>query len=132
MPASPGLLYAALIAVLLPALCAAAGEAPGGSEAGGAVLITFVQIIFLMVPASVVLQVYAVYRLDGNRKRLARRSAYAMGALWLFVILTGLAGSNLSPIWLVILSPFFVLFLGTLLFRDRRSVADVTLAGSRR
>lgn len=98
--------------------------APHGSDAGGAVLVTVLQVIFLLVPASVVLQFFALYRLDGNLKRLARLSAYAMGALWLFVLVTGLAGSNLSPIWLVFLSPFFVLFLGVLLFRHSRRGAD--------
>jgi len=43
-----------------------------------------------------------------------------MGALWVFVLLTGLAGSHLSPIWLVFLSPLFVLFLGGLLVVGRR------------
>ncbi len=95
-----------------------------GSDAGGAVLVSVVQVFFLMVPVSVLLQFFALYRLDGDLKRLARMSAYAMGALWLFVLVTGLAGSNLSPIWLVLLSPFFALFLGVLLFRHSRRGAD--------
>jgi hypothetical protein len=43
----------------------------------------------------------------------------AMAGLWLFVIVTGLAGSNLSPIWLVLLSPLFTLLLGALLVQQR-------------
>jgi len=73
------------------------------------------QLFFLLVPVSVGLQIYAWRKLDGGPGRLARLSGWAMGALWLFVILTALAGSNLSPIWLVFLSPLFVLFLGGLL-----------------
>ena len=42
-----------------------------------------------------------------------------MAALWLFVIVTGVAGSNLSPIWLVFLSPLFVAFLIVLLVHQR-------------
>ena len=116
----------ALTAVLLPvaSLAQRVVEAEPGSETGGAIIISVVQLLFLMVPASVVLQVFALLRLDGNRRRLAKMSAWAMGALWLFVIVTGFAGSNLSPIWLVFLSPFFVLFLGVLLFRSYRSGKD--------
>lgn len=79
-----------------------------------------VPLFFLLVPLSVGLQVYAWRKLDGGPGRLARWSGYAMGALWLFVIVIGLAGSNLSPIWLVFLSPLFVLFLGGLLVVGRR------------
>ncbi|HNR22036.1 MAG TPA: hypothetical protein PKL49_03305 [Steroidobacteraceae bacterium] len=80
------------------------------------------QLFFLLVPLSVGLQIHAWRKLDGGPGRLARLSGYAMGALWLFVILTGVAGSNLSPIWIVFLSPLFVLFLGALLLvaRTRR------------
>ncbi len=78
------------------------------------------QLFFLLVPLSVGLQIYAWRKLDGGPGRLARWSGYAMGALWLFVIATAMAGSNLSPIWIVFLSPFFVLFLGVLLVGARR------------
>lgn len=78
------------------------------------------QLLFLLVPVSVGLQIYAWRKLDGGPGRLARWSGYAMGALWLFVIATAMAGSNLSPIWIVFLSPFFVLFLGVLLVGARR------------
>jgi len=78
------------------------------------------QLFFFLVPLSVALQIYAWFKLDGGPGRLARWSGYAMGALWLFVIVTAVAGSNLSPIWLVFLSPLFVLFLGGLLVVGRR------------
>lgn len=115
---------AAWVARLKAAPKQVAAEAPNGSDAGGAVLVTVMQLVFLLVPASVVLQFFALRRLDGNLKQLAKASAYAMGALWLFVIVTALAGSNLSPIWLVFLSPLFVLFLGSLLFLHSRRGAD--------
>lgn len=73
------------------------------------------QLFFLLVPLSVGLQIYAWYKLHGGPGRLARLSGYAMAALWAFVILTGIAGSNLSPIWLVFLSPLFAMFLVGLL-----------------
>jgi hypothetical protein len=78
------------------------------------------QLFFLLVPLSVGLQIYAWRKLDGGPGQLARLSGYAMGALWLFVIVTAMAGSNLSPIWLVFLSPLFVLLLGGLLVAGRR------------
>lgn len=77
-------------------------------------------LFFLLVPLSVGLQIYAWRTLDGGPRRLACGSGYVMGALWVFVLLTGLAGSHLSPIWLVFLSPLFVLFLGGLLVVGRR------------
>lgn len=86
-----------------------------------------VQLFFLLVPLSVGLQIYAWCKFDGGLGRLARGSGYAMGALWLFVIATGLAGSNLSPIWLVFLSPLFALFLGGLLVVGRRQRRGGTL-----
>ncbi len=125
---------AALAAVLLPMVGMAqqAMDAAPGSEAGGEIIMAVVQLLFLLVPASVILQVFALRRLEGNRRRLAKLSAWAMGALWLFVIVTGLAGSNLSPIWLLFLSPFFVLFLGLLLFRSSGKDHPSPSAGSRR
>jgi hypothetical protein len=62
-------------------------------------------------------------KLEGRPKQLARISGYLMAALWLFVIVTGLAGSNLSPIWLVFLSPLFVVFLMVLIARSRHAAA---------
>ena len=79
------------------------------------------QLVFLLVPASVILQICAWRKLEGRHHQLARVSGYLMAALWLFVILTGLAGSNLSPIWLIFLSPFFVVFLLVLIARSRRA-----------
>lgn len=73
------------------------------------------QLMIACVPLSVILQVLALRKLAGRAQRLARFSALAMGALWLFVIVTAVAGSNLSPIWLLFVSPFFVLFLSMLL-----------------
>jgi hypothetical protein len=89
-----------------------------GSALGGLALIVM-QLVFLLVPVAVILQIYAWRKLEGRYHKLARVSGYLMGALWLFVILTGLAGSNLSPIWLVFLSPFFVVFLLVLIARSR-------------
>jgi len=91
-----------------------------GSALGGLALIVM-QLVFLLVPASVILQIYAWRKLEGRHHQLARVSGYLMAALWLFVILTGLAGSNLSPIWLIFLSPFFVVFLLVLIARSRRA-----------
>ena len=77
---------------------------------------------------SVVLQIVAWRKLEGRRKDLARISGYLMAALWLFVIVTALAGSNLSPIWVVFLSPFFLVFLTSLLVAESRSKkASLTL-----
>lgn len=86
---------------------------------GDALLLVFIQLLFLLVPASVVLQIVALRKLDRAHGGLARLSAIAMAALWLFVIVTGFAGSNLSPIWLVFLSPLFVVFLSVLLLHHR-------------
>lgn len=93
---------------------------PEGGEFGGFIGMAFLQALFLLVPLSVVLQVYAWRKLDGKPGALARLSGMAMAALWLFVIVTGMAGSNLSPIWLVFLSPLFVMFLGGLIVARRR------------
>lgn len=90
-----------------------------GSGLNDALLLAFVQLLFALVPVSVVLQVVALRKLDGAHGGLARLSALAMGALWLFVIVTGIAGSNLSPIWLVLLSPLFVVLLTALLLHHR-------------
>lgn len=83
----------------------------------------FVPLLFLLVPLSVGLQIYAWRKLDGKRGQFARWSGFAMAALWLFVIVTAMAGSNLSPIWVVFLSPVFVLFLGGLLVAQARARA---------
>ncbi|HEX7038302.1 MAG TPA: hypothetical protein VF210_21230 [Pseudomonadales bacterium] len=90
-----------------------------GWSLSDALLTVFVQLLFLLVPASVALQVVALRKLRGPHLGLAKLSALAMGALWLFVIVTGLAGSNLSPIWLVFLSPLFVALLTVLLLHQR-------------
>lgn len=89
------------------------------SGLSGAVLTMFIQLLFLLVPASVVLQIVALRKLHGAHLSWAKLSALAMGALWLFVIVTGFAGSNLSPIWLVFLSPLFVVLLTALLLHHR-------------
>lgn len=89
---------------------------------GGAfeiVLMLLMQLLFLSVPASIALQVAALMLLRGAAGGIARLSALAMGLLWLFVIVTAVAGSNLSPIWLVFLSPLFVILLSVLLVRHR-------------
>lgn len=98
------------------ALARSAAAAHDSSSGGGWL---FVQALFLSVPLALILQVYAWRKLDGTLGRLARYSGYAMGALWLFVIVTALLGSNLSPIWLVFLSPLFVVFLAGLLTVNR-------------
>ena len=85
------------------------------------ILLWAIQLFFLVVPLSVVLQIVAWRKLEGRWKDLARISGYLMAALWLFVIVTSLAGSNLSPIWLVFLSPFFAVFLTILLVAHSRS-----------
>lgn len=87
------------------------------------ILLSVVQLAFLLVPFSVALQIYAWCKLEGRPKQLARISGYLMAALWLFVIVTAMAGSNLSPIWLVFLSPFFVLYLAMLIRWSRRTAA---------
>lgn len=77
--------------------------------------ILLMQLVFALVPISVVLQIVALKVLEGPPRGWAWISAFAMAGLWLFVLVTALAGSNLSPIWLVFLSPLFVVFLGGLL-----------------
>lgn len=94
-------------------------QEPPPSE-DGFLIVLLVQLMFLTVPLSVVLQVIALRVLQGPPKSVAWLSAMAMALLWLFVIATGLAGSNLSPILIVLLSPVFVLLLGSLLFRRWR------------
>lgn len=94
----------------------------------GAAAMVLTRLVFLLVPASVALQVIALRKLEGKLLQLAKFSACAMAALWFFVIVTTLAGSSLSPIWLVFLSPFFVLFLAALLFvRPQPGAADDSL-----
>jgi hypothetical protein len=87
------------------------------------ILLSIVQLAFLIVPFSVALQIYAWRKLEGRPKQLARISGYLMAALWLFVIVTAMAGSNLSPIWLVFLSPFFVAYLAVLIRWSRREAS---------
>ena len=87
------------------------------------IVLAIVQLAFLLVPFSVALQIYAWRKLEGRPRQLARISGWLMAALWLFVIVTGMAGSNLSPIWLVFLSPFFVLYLAMLIRFSRRTAA---------
>lgn len=93
--------------------------APSESGFAGMLLILLIQLMFLLVPASIALQVAALMILRGAAGGVARLSALAMALLWLFVIVTALAGSNLSPIWLVFLSPLFVLLLSVLLVKHR-------------
>jgi hypothetical protein len=93
------------------ALMAEARREAQDMDAGGLLLM---QAVFWLVPISIILQIVAWRKLGGIYGRLARGSALAMAALWLFVIVTALTGSNLSPIWLVFLSPLFVLFLAAL------------------
>jgi len=95
------------------ALSKASAQADDGGFFGG----LLVELMFLSVPLSLILQVLALRMLDGTRLRLAKVSALVMAALWLFVIVTGVAGSNLSPIWLVFLCPLFVVFLSVLLIQ---------------
>lgn len=96
---------------------------PPPESASDWLLIGVVQMFFLCVPLSVILQIYAWRKFEGGLNRLARISGWLMAALWLFVLVTGLAGSNLSPIWLVFLSPLFVVYLSILLVRHRRMSA---------
>jgi hypothetical protein len=91
---------------------------------GGGLIVGVVQLLFLLVPLSVVLQIYAWRKLEGRLNQLARISGWLMAALWMFVILTGLAGSNLSPIWLVFLSPIFVVYLLVLIRQSRRNTSS--------
>ncbi|HET6630867.1 MAG TPA: hypothetical protein VFG91_13930 [Woeseiaceae bacterium] len=120
--AIPALLY-------LPALAGAQHTAapavePPLDDAYGAAAVLLTRLVFLLVPASLAVQVVALRKLEGRLLQLARFSACAMAALWLFVAVTAVAGSTLSPIWLVLLSPFFVLFLAVLLFVRSRAAAD--------
>ena len=87
------------------------------------IVLAIVQLAFLIVPFSVALQIYAWRKLEGRPQQLARISGCLMAALWLFVIVTAMAGSNLSPIWLVFLSPFFVFYLAILIRWSRRTAA---------
>lgn len=89
------------------------------SESGVLALI-LTQLIFACIPLSVAVQIHALCKLEGGLKRLARVSAFAMAALWIFVIVTGIAGSNISPIWLVFLSPVFVAYLFALLITNSK------------
>jgi uncharacterized membrane protein len=89
-------------------------------------IVGVVQLLFLLVPLSVILQIYAWRKLEGRLNQLARLSGWLMVALWLFVLLTGLAGSNLSPIWLVFLSPIFVVYLLVLIRQSRLNRSSPT------
>jgi hypothetical protein len=84
-------------------------------ENSGMLVLVLMQLVFACIPLSVAVQIFSLCKLEGSLKSLARFSACAMAALWIFVLATGIAGSNLSPIWLVLLSPLFLLFLAVLL-----------------
>lgn len=96
----------------------------------GLVALVVMQVIFACIPLSVAVQIFSLCKLEGNLQFLARLSAFAMAALWLFVLVTGIAGSNLSPIWLVFLSPLFLLFLMALLIaRSKFQRAEYAVNG---
>ena len=100
---------------------------PDSDSVFGWLIVSVVQLFFLMVPLSVILQIYAWRKLEGRPNQLARISGWLMAALWLFVVLTALAGSNLSPIWVVFLSPIFVVYLLVLIRQSRRNKSSAAV-----
>ena len=77
-------------------------------------------LLFGSVPGYLVAQAFALWHLRGRWSAWVWAPAAAMGALYLFVIVAGLAGSNLAPIWVVFLSPLALLYVIVLLIRDWR------------
>jgi hypothetical protein len=81
-------------------------------------------LIFWTVPGSIVLQILALVRLRGIRCRLAWLVLFLVSPVYGFCITALIMGSNLWPIWLIVVSPFAFVILAALYWWPRAAALD--------
>lgn len=86
----------------------------------GVGLTLVVGLMFASVPAYLVVQGFAFWRMRGRRTIAFWVPVVLMGGVYAFVLLGALAGSNIVPIWLIFTSPVALIYVIVLLIRDFR------------
>lgn len=82
------------------------------------------QMMFLMTPGYLILQIYTLRKYEGNWKKAVRIPLFVMIPLGVYTIFALMAGSNLWPLMLIFISPFsFIYLLGVIILRNLRREA---------
>lgn len=90
---------------------------PGGDDGW---LMLFVHLMFYSVPAYLLAQAYALWRMRGRWNVAVWLPAIFMAAMYAWVVFGVIAGSNIVPIVLVFTSPIALLYVLVLLIVDLR------------
>ncbi|MCS5708475.1 hypothetical protein CC99x_006090 [Candidatus Berkiella cookevillensis] len=79
------------------------------------------QIMFLMTPGYLILQIYTLCKYEDNWRKAARIPLFVMIPLGIYTIFALIAGSNLWPLMLIFISPFsFIYLLGVVILKYLR------------
>jgi hypothetical protein len=76
-------------------------------------------VIMLSLPSYIVLQIWSLKRLEGGWRKAAWVPAFVMGAAVAFSLFALSRGSNLWPIWLILLAPLALIWLAVLMLLHR-------------
>jgi hypothetical protein len=76
-------------------------------------------LMMLSVPGYIVAQIWSLKRLEGGWRKAAWAPALVMGAALLFSLFALSHGSNLWPIWLILLAPLALIWLAVLMLLNR-------------
>ena len=91
---------------------------------GGGVMATLLGlVIMLSVPGYIAAQIWALKRLDGRWRVAAWVPAFVMGAALIFSLFALSRGSNLWPIWLILLAPLALIWLAVLMLLNRSTAS---------
>jgi hypothetical protein len=87
---------------------------------GGGLMSTLLDLVIrFSLPGYIVAQIWSLRRLEGSWRKAAWVPAFVMGAALLFSLFALSRGSNLWPIWLILLAPLALIWLAVLMLLHR-------------
>jgi hypothetical protein len=92
-------------------------------EGGGFMTTLLGLVIMLSVPGYIAAQIWALKRLQGGWRVAAWVPAFVMGAALIFSLFALSRGSNLWPIWLILLAPLALIWLAVLMLLNRSTAS---------
>jgi hypothetical protein len=94
-------------------------EMRGYGQSGGFMDTLLGLVMMLSVPGYIVAQIWSLSRLEGGWRKAALVPAFVMGGALVFSLFALSRGSNLWPIWLILLAPLALIWLAVLMLFNR-------------
>lgn len=98
-------------------------EMRGYGQSGGFMDTLLGLVMMLSVPGYIAAQVWSLKRLEGGWRKAAWVPAFVMGAALAFSLFALSRGSNLWPIWLILLAPLALIWLAVLMLLNRSAAS---------